>query len=55
MKPTGQTIEVEVDGWKFIFPVGWWVLKYDDSSFHRNQFQFFAGGSKTEPATAVLG
>ena len=37
---------VEVDGWRLTMPKDWWVWKYDDSAFHRNQFQKFAGGSK---------
>ena len=36
-------------------PEDWWVWKYDDSSFHRNQFQSFAGGSKAVDAVALAG
>lgn len=42
-----------IDGKQFSFPEGWQVLKYDDSSFHRNQFQSFAGGSKALDAVAL--
>ncbi|MBU0908191.1 MAG: hypothetical protein KKA54_04145 [Proteobacteria bacterium] len=38
---------------RFLFQEGWRVLKYDDSSFHRNQFQAFAGGSKAVDFVAV--
>lgn len=51
MTQTAQT--VDVDGRTFLFPAGWQVLKYDDSSFHRNQFQSFAGGSKAVDAVAI--
>lgn len=44
---------VNIDGEQFSFPEGWKVLKYDDSSFHRNQFQSFAGGSKALDAVAL--
>lgn len=43
----------DVDGLQLTMPEGWWVWKYDDSSFHRNQFQSFAGGSKAMDAVAV--
>lgn len=43
----------DIDGKRFTFPEGWQVLKYDDCSFHRNQFQSFAGGSKALDAVAV--
>ncbi len=43
----------EVDGQRLTMPPGWWVWKYDDSSFHRNQFQSFAGGSKAMDAVAL--
>lgn len=43
----------DIDGLRFSFPDDWRVLKYDDSSFHRNQFQSFAGGSKAVDAVAV--
>jgi hypothetical protein len=43
----------DVDGMRLTMPVGWWVWKYDDSSFHRNQFQAFAGGSKAMDAVAL--
>jgi len=42
-----------IDGKRFSFPQGWQVLKYDDSAFHRRQFQSFAGGSKAVDAVAV--
>ena len=45
--------ELEVDGLRFLFPAGWNALKYDDSVFHRNQFQSFAGGSKALDAVAI--
>ena len=45
--------EEDIDGKRFAFPEGWQVLKYDDCSFHRNQFQSFAGGSKALDAVAV--
>ena len=44
---------VNIDGKQFTFPDGWQVLKYDDCSFHRNQFQSFAGGSKALDAVAL--
>lgn len=44
---------LNIDGKQFTFPGGWQVLKYDDSSFHRNQFQSFAGGSKALDAVAL--
>ena len=44
---------LNIDGKQFTFPEGWQVLKYDDSSFHRNQFQSFAGGSKALDAVAL--
>ena len=44
---------LNIDGKQFTFPAGWQVLKYDDSSFHRNQFQTFAGGSKALDAVAL--
>jgi hypothetical protein len=42
----------DVDGLLLTVPKGWWVWKYDDSAFHRNQFQSFAGGSKAMDAVA---
>lgn len=45
----------DVDGQRLTMPAGWWVWKYDDSSFHRNQFQGFAGGSKAMDAVAFAG
>jgi len=42
-----------VDGLRLDMPGGWWVWKYDDSAFHRNQFQNFAGGSKAVDAVAL--
>ena len=44
---------VDVDGLLLTMPAGWWVWKYDDSAFHRNQFQSFAGGSKAVDAVAL--
>lgn len=44
---------VDVDGMTLTMPAGWWVWKYDDSAFHRNQFQGFAGGSKAVDALAL--
>ena len=43
----------DVDGMRLTMPAGWWVWKYDDSSFHRNQFQSLAGGSKAMDAVAL--
>ncbi len=48
-----MTHEVDVDGLRLTMPVGWRVWKYDDSAFHRNQFQGFAGGSKAMDAVAL--
>ena len=28
----------DVDGQRLTMPDGWWIWKYDDSTFHRNQF-----------------
>jgi hypothetical protein len=42
-----------IDGVRLEMPGGWWVWKYDDSAFHRNQFQNFAGGSKAVDAVAL--
>lgn len=50
---TPAPLVVEVDGQNFTFGDGWRVLKYDDSRFHRNQFQSFAGGSKAVDAVAL--
>ena len=44
---------VDVDGMTLTMPAGWWAWKYDDSSFHRNQFQSFAEGSKAVDAVAL--
>jgi hypothetical protein len=44
---------VDVDGMTLTMPTGWQVWKYDDSAFHRNQFQSFAGGSKAVDAVAL--
>ena len=49
----GDACVVIIDGHRLAFPKGWQVLKYDDSGFHRNQFQSFAGGSKAVDAVAV--
>lgn len=43
---------VNIDGMTLTMPDGWWVWKYDDSVFHRNQFQGFADGSKAVDAVA---
>lgn len=48
-----MSLIVDVDGQRLIMPAGWWVWKYDDSSFHRHQFQGFAGGSKAMDAVAL--
>ncbi len=48
-----MTTSIDIDGRNFSFPEGWRVLKYDDSSFHRNQFQSFAGGSQAVDAIAI--
>lgn len=44
---------VDVDGVRLTVPEGWWIWKYDDSAFHRNQFQNFAGGSKAMDAVSL--
>lgn len=44
---------VDVDGIRLTVPNGWWIWKYDDSAFHRGQFQSFAGGSKAVDAVAL--
>jgi len=43
----------DVDGQRLTMPIGWWIWKYDDSSFHRKQFQGFAGGSKAMDVVAL--
>lgn len=43
---------VDIDRIRLTVPNGWWIWKYDDSSFHRNQFQSFAGGCKAMDAVA---
>ena len=48
-----MSVLADIDGRQFSFPAGWQVLKYDDSSFHRNQFQSFAGGSQAVDAVAL--
>jgi len=48
-----MTVSMDIDGQGFRFPAGWHVLKYDDSAFHRNQFQSFAGGAKAVDAVAL--
>lgn len=48
-----MSVQAEIDGKHFSFPDGWQVLKYDDSVFHRRQFQTFAGGSKAVDAVAL--
>lgn len=44
---------IDVDGMTLTMPTGWSVWKYDDSAFHRNQFQNFAGGSKAVDVVAL--
>lgn len=46
-------IQVDVDGLLLSVPTGWQVWKYDDSAFHRNQFQKFADGSKAMDIVAL--
>lgn len=48
-----MSLIADVDGLRLTMPAGWWVWKYDDSAFHRNQFQSFAGGSKAMDAVAL--
>lgn len=48
-----MSVDAEIDGVDFWFSDGRLLLKYDDSVFHRNQFQSFAGGSKTVDLVAV--
>lgn len=48
-----MSLTVDVDGMTLAMPAGWWVWKYDDSAFHRNQFQSFAEGSKAVDAVAL--
>ena len=48
-----MTTEAVVDGFRLTVPVGWWIWKYDNSSFHRNQFQSFAGGCKAVDAVIL--
>lgn len=50
-----MSLIADVDGQRLTVPADWWVWKYDDSSFHRNQFQGFAGGSKAMDAVALAG
>jgi hypothetical protein len=50
---SGDVNVLVVDGHCLAFPEDWQVLKYDDSGFHRNQFQSFAGGSKAVDAVAL--
>jgi len=47
------TQSLDVDGKRFMFPADWQALKYDDSAFHRHQFQNFAGGSKAMDVVAL--
>lgn len=44
---------VNVDGFLLTMPDGWMVWKYDDSKFHRKQFQNFAAGSKAMDVVAL--
>lgn len=46
---------LQVDGMELLFPDDWQVMKYDDSAFHRRQFQSFAGGSKAVDMIALCG
>lgn len=48
-----MTLSLDVDGKRFMFPSDWQALKYDDSAFHRHQFQNFAGGSKAMDVVAL--
>lgn len=48
-----MTQTVVIDGVRMTAPAGWWIWKYDDSAFHRKQFQNFAGGSKAVDAVAL--
>lgn len=48
-----MSVVKDVDGIRFTFPADWRALKYDDSSFHRNQFQGLAGGSKALDLVAM--
>lgn len=48
-----MTQSLDVDGKRFLFPTDWQALKYDDSAFHRHQFQNFAGGSKAMDVVAL--
>lgn len=48
-----MTQSLDVDGKRFMFPTDWQALKYDDSAFHRHQFQNFAGGSKAMDVVAL--
>lgn len=48
-----MTQSLDVDGKRFLFPTDWQALKYDDSAFHRHQFQNFAGGSKAMDLVAL--
>lgn len=48
-----MSVVADVDGVRLTVPAGWWIWKYDDSVFHRNQFQNFAGGSKALDAIAM--
>ena len=48
-----MSVSLDIDGQRFHFPDDWQVLKYDDSAFHRNQFQSFAGGAKAVDAVAL--
>ena len=50
-----MTAVVDVDGVRLTVPSGWWIWKYDESAFHRKQFQSFAGGSKAMDAVALGG
>lgn len=48
-------VSLQVDGMELLFPDNWLVMKYDDSAFHRRQFQSFAGGSKAVDVIALCG
>lgn len=43
---------VDVDGVRLTMPAGWWAWKYDESDFHQNRFQSFAGGLKAMDVVA---
>ena len=46
-------LTADVDGMRLTMPEGWLVWKYDESDFHQNRFQSFAGGVKAVDAVAL--